>query len=206
MEDTPQPEGEAAEQAPYVIEGARSGASKCKSCRKKIAKGGLRLGILVDGFYGPGYMWHHLECAAKRQLEKVEEAYAHEAWKEAKEPPEVPPLESLQALHEKAAEERKQRKEIPYAEVDPSGRAKCKQCGEGIEKGSLRVVLGKEARFGDQVRVGPMNVHPKCVPDALEDEEVATEAEGLDDALRDNSRDLDEGQIASVIDAIAAAR
>ena len=84
---------------PYVIEGARSSRSKCKSCRKKIEKGILRLGILIEGPYGIGYLWHHLTCAAKRRLDDVEEAYDREAWKEAKELPEdIPDIASLREL------------------------------------------------------------------------------------------------------------
>ena len=66
---------------PYVIEGARSARSKCKTCRKKIDKDVLRIGILIEGPYGTGYMWHHLKCAARRMYDKVEEAYSMEAWK-----------------------------------------------------------------------------------------------------------------------------
>ncbi len=193
MDDTPpmeapQQEPEA-EQAPYVIEGARSSRSRCKTCRKKIDKGALRIGILIEGPYGTGYMWHHLKCAARRRFDDVEEAYAQEAWKEAKEPPKrLPEIEKLREEAAKAEERRENRKTIPWVEHDPSGRAKCKQCGEPMEKGSLRVVLGKEVEFGGQVRLGPMNVHPACVAEALNAEDCGTEAAGLADALRANSQ------------------
>ena len=68
----------------YVIEGARSSRSRCKTCRRKIDKGGLRIGMLIEGPYGTGYLWHHLRCAARRRFEQVQEAYEAEAWKEAK--------------------------------------------------------------------------------------------------------------------------
>ena len=35
--------------ADYVIEGARSGRSRCKTCRRTIAKDALRIGVLIDG-------------------------------------------------------------------------------------------------------------------------------------------------------------
>ena len=202
MEDKSQAAKET-EQPAYLIEGARSSASKCKTCRRKISKGALRLGVLVDGFYGPGYMWHHLECAAKRQLDKVEEAYAEQAWKHAKaQPVDVPEIESLRELKQKADEKRESRRELPYLEVDPSGRARCKQCSEAIEKGSLRVVLEKEVRFGDQVRVGPMTVHLRCVQLAIEEEDVVTKAEGLGDALRENSRGIETGSLEEAVGSI----
>lgn len=188
---------------PYVIEGARSSRSKCKTCRKKIDKDVLRLGVLIEGPYGTGYLWHHLTCAAKRRLDEVEEAYASEAWKEAKEPPEkVPTIEELRKLHDEAEEKRESRPRIPYAELDPSGRAKCKHCGEPMEKGSLRVVLGREIEFGNQFRTMPIHVHPACVAGEIEKEDCNTETSGFASNLRANSPALSEEQIASVLAAI----
>ena len=116
----PPPAAPEPELAPYVIEGARSSRSKCKSCRKKIDKGVLRLGVLIEGPYGIGYLWHHLTCAAKRRLDDVEEAYASEAWKQAKEPPEeYPTIEELRKVNEEAEEKRQARKQIPWFEVRP---------------------------------------------------------------------------------------
>ena len=186
---------------PYVIEGARSGRAKCKTCRRKIDKGALRIGILVEGPYGTGYMWHHIRCAARRRLEQVEEAYELQAWKEAKEPPQkVPPLDELQKLREEAEEKKKSRKELPYTELAPSGRAKCKHCEEPIEKGAPRVVLGREVSFGQQVRTAPINVHPRCVAAELDAEDCATEVDGFVGSLRANSGDL----AADVLDRVVA--
>jgi hypothetical protein len=188
------------EKPAYIIEGARSGRAKCKSCRKKIDKGVLRLGILIEGPFGLGHLWHHLTCAAKRRLDDVEEAYALKAWQFAQDPPEnVPPIEELRKLHEEAEEKKQTRKRIPYVEVDPSGRAKCKNCGELMEKGSLRVVLGREIEFGSQYRTMPIHVHPRCVADELEKPDCNTEADGFAHALRSNSEGLTEAQIDSAL-------
>ncbi|HJS74174.1 MAG TPA: hypothetical protein VJ921_07810 [Vicinamibacteria bacterium] len=205
MAEEPQPSpGTPAEpQAPYVIEGARSSRAKCKTCRKTIDKGVLRLGVLIEGPYGIGYLWHHLTCAAKRRLEDVEEAYATEAWKAAKEaPPSVPTIEELRKLNEEAEEKRQSRPKLPYGELDPSGRAKCKQCGEVMEKGSLRVVLGREVEFGSQYRTMPIQVHPRCVALELEREDCATEATGFADAIRANSQGLTSEQIDAVLEGV----
>lgn len=189
MTDAP-PNGE--EQLPqYVIEGARSSRSKCKTCRRAISKGTLRIGMLIEGPFGTGYLWHHLNCAARRSFERVEEAYELEAWREAKDPPErVPTLESLAKTREQSEERRKKRKEIPYVEEAPSGRSRCKQCGELIDKGALRVTLGRRVEFGSQVRTSPFHVHPRCVAAAVDDEECATEAEGLEALLREHSPEI----------------
>ena len=186
--------------APFIIEAARSSRSKCKTCRHAIDKGVLRIGLLVEGgFYGPGYMWHHLTCAAKRNMDKVEEAYAAEAWKNAQEvPSKLPTLEELRQVRDKAAEKKAERKEFPYVEVDPSGRARCKACNEPIEKGSLRIVLAKEVTFGSQTRSSPFAVHPKCLADGFENPEVVTEREGLREALLENSG-LDAAKIDEVL-------
>lgn len=197
--DAPEPKtpDPVAEDLPdYVIEGARSSRSRCKTCRRKIDKGVLRIGILIEGPYGTGYLWHHLNCAAKRRLGDVEAAYEAEAWKEAKEPPaRLPDIEKLRGMQQQAEEKKAQRKEIPYAELDPSGRARCKSCGEPMEKGSLRVTLGREVAFGNQIRTTPINVHTRCVARTLEEDDCNTEVEGFEQNLRAHSSGLEAQQI-----------
>lgn len=189
--------------APYVIEGARSSRSRCKTCRRKINKGALRIGILIEGPYGVGYLWHHISCAARRQFERVEEAYELAAWKQAKEPLEkVPDLDELRKLRSRAEERRRQRKEIPYAEAAPTGRARCKHCSEPIEKGKLRVTLGRLVEFGSQVRTSPIHVHPGCVAAELRSPECGTEREGFAEALRANSADVPTAEIDALLDEI----
>jgi hypothetical protein len=189
------------EMAAFIIEGARSSRAKCKTCRRKIDKDTLRLGILIEGPYGQGYLWHHLRCAAKKQFEKVEEAYGLESWNNAKQPPQkVPDLEDLRKLKAADDEKKKERKTIPYTEPDPSGRAKCKHCEEPIEKGSMRIILGREVEFGGVVRVGPINVHPRCAAEAMLAPDCATPAEDLADGLRANSRDVTDAQLQAVLD------
>jgi len=197
--NTPAPEPEL---PPYVIEGARSSRSKCKTCRKKIEKSVLRLGVLIEGPYGTGYLWHHLNCAAKRRLDDVEEAYAREAWNEAKEAPEkVPTIEELRVVNEQAEEKRQAQKRIPYVEVDPSGRAKCKHCGETLEKGSLRVILGREVEFGSQFRTMPIQVHPRCVADEIEKVDCNTSSDGFEKSVRD-SQGLTKEQLDAVLEEV----
>jgi hypothetical protein len=200
MSEEQKSEEQVEELPPFVIEGARSSRSKCKVCRKAIQKETLRLGILIEGPYGTGYIWHHLKCAAKRKFDHVKEAYAVEAWKEAKVPPtKVPKLEELERLREEADLKRKERKTIPYAELAPSGRSRCKHCNELIEKGSPRVVLGRGIIFGNQERTAPVSVHPQCVQEELMHEESITEREGLEGELRSNSGEFDSGLMAQIL-------
>lgn len=181
---------------PFKIEPARSSRSKCKTCRKKIDKEVLRLGVLVDGNYGPGYMWHHLNCAARDRIDDVEEAYAQKAWAEGLE---VPDLEGLKKRAEKAQKRKKEKKLAPYAEQAPTGRSKCKHCDGPIEKGAWRVALLRTVEFGGQVRAGPINVHPECVAAEVLAEDCATEPEEFEDKLRENSRGVSEDQIDEVL-------
>ena len=181
---------------PYKLEAARSSRSKCRTCRRAIDKDKLRLGILLDGPYGMGYLWHHLTCAAKRKADDVEEAYKAKAWADGVE---VPPIEDLRKLKEKAEEQKAKRKEAPYVERAPSGRAKCKHCEELIEKDSMRVALLREVIFGNQVRGAPVNVHPKCVSGEIRADDCGTEIEGFADAVRSNSKDVDASDIEAVL-------
>jgi len=170
--------------APHLIEEARSSRSKCRTCKRKIEKGKLRLGVLLEGPYGTGYLWHHLTCAARRRFGDVEAAYQEKAFDAELQ---VPPLEELEKVREKAVQDRANRKDPPYAERAPSGRSKCKNCGEAIAKDALRIVLAREVSFGNQVRATPINVHTGCVAAELRAEDCMTELEGFDVALRTNS-------------------
>ena len=106
-------------------------------------------------------------------------------------PTKLPSIEALAQQQQKAEEKRKNKKTIPYVELDPSGRAKCKHCGEAMEKGSVRAILGRGVYFGNQVRVAPITVHPKCVAGELEKDDCETEIAGLVDAMRANSGEFD---------------
>lgn len=193
-----------AELPPHVIEAARSGRSRCKACRRTIAKGAPRIGFLIEGPFGTGYLWHHLTCAARKMFDRVAEAYADEAWRHGKEKPaKLPSLETLRRESERAVERRSRRRSVPYVELAPSGRSRCKQCGGPIEQGAPRVVLGREVRFGSQVRTAPVKVHPGCVAEELQHPECAVEAENLEPSLRANS-DVEPAVLERVLDEIRA--
>ena len=121
----------------------------------------------------------------------MEAAYAEEAWSEAKElPTNIPDLDDLRKLREEAEQKKKERMEIPWAEISPSGRSKCVACGEAIAEGSVRVNLGRMVEFGNQVRTNAVKVHPACVARQLGEADCDTEAETLVEDLRMNSKGL----------------
>jgi len=195
VDDAPNAE----DMAPYKLEPARSSRSRCKTCKRKIDKGALRLGVLVDGAYGPGYMWNHLKCMARRRIEDVQAAYAGQHWEEGLE---VPPLAELERLAEKAEEERKNKKTPPYVEIAPSGRSKCKACGEAIAQGAARIVLVRTVEFYGQVRGAPVKVHPECVRAELDRDDSAIDRTLVVRELEANTPDLPRAAIESAIAAI----
>lgn len=198
--DSPSPEAaeEEPELAPYLIEAARSSRSKCRTCRRKIDKDNPRLGVLLEGPYGTGYVWHHLKCAARRRFDDVEAAYEQEAWTEGLE---LPKLAELEKLKEAAEEKKANKKESPWAERAKSGRSKCKHCDEMIPKDSFRVILDRTVEFFGQERNGPVNIHPGCVAAELQTPDCPTEVDGFAAALRSNS---DSGIAPAEMDALVA--
>ena len=191
---------------PFVIEGARSARARCKLCRKKIDKDVLRLGTLIEGPYGVGYIWEHLTCAARRSFPKVQQAYQNKAWELAKSPPaEVPDLAQLGELREAAAAKKAEQLELPHAQIAPSGRSRCKHSGEPIEKGSLRVVLGRSVEFGNQTRITHQRP-AQYVAAALGEPDCATEIDGFEDALRANSRGVGAETIDALLEEIGPLR
>ena len=70
--------------------------------------------------------------------------------------------------------------------------------------GAPRVVLGRAVEFGQQMRTTPINVHPGCVADALQAEDSATEIDGFAEALRANSKGLDEVVLNAVLEEVGS--
>lgn len=171
--------------APYLIELARSNRSTCKGCKKKIEKDMPRIGFLLEGPYGTGYLWHHLECLAKKDFAKVEEAYAGDYTKPGVE---LPPLETLRKEAEKAAEKKAEKQLAPFVERASTGRSKCTQCGELIDAGAFRFGVLRAVEFYGQERKATVKVHPACVEAALQDETNASDPETFAVDVRRNSK------------------
>ncbi len=200
-DDAGVPEEGQEELAPFKIELARSSRSKCKSCRRAIQKDSVRFGVLVDGRFGPGFMWHHINCAAKHRLEEIEEAYSLKCFEGEVDPP---PIDKLRAMAETAERKKDEKKLAPYAELAPTGRSKCRHCDKLIEKGAYRVAVLRAVEFFGQVRSGPINLHAKCVAGELEKDDCTTEVDGFFDNLKENSTGLDEAALQKVCDEIGS--
>lgn len=163
------------------IEAAKTGRSKCRSCRESIVKDALRMGVISYQFDTDGsWSWFHLKCGAALHPESFESAVKEYEG-------EIPDIDELRAEAVRAA----RKFLVPRIEAAPSGRAACQGCGEKIApKGTLRVVIEREAD-PDTGLARPGYLHLRCAMDTIE-------AGGDKKALLLANSDLDEAQLATV--------
>jgi hypothetical protein len=178
-----------------VIEEAKSGRASCRTCKKTIGKGELRLGVEVTTQFSdtPSMQWHHLPCAAgKLPTELKESLGTYEG--------EVPNRGDLDKAMEEAIKKGGAKPGgFPYVDRAPTGRAKCMQCDEAIEKASFRVAVEREVDTGSFVTRGAGYLHPKCVAENLEN--IGGSPDDLIEGIKKNSR-LPEAEIESVVSEI----
>ena len=175
-----------------VIEEAKSGRASCRTCKKTIAKGELRLGVEIKTQFSdtPSLAWHHVLCAATKLPAELKAALAEY-------PGDVPNRAELETAMADAAKKGTAKPAgFPYADHAPTGRAKCMVCEQLIEKGAFRVAVERELEIGAQVTRGAGYLHPACVAENLEN--VGGSADDLIEGLRANSR-LPEGELDGVI-------
>ncbi len=179
-----------------VIEEAKSGRASCRTCRKPIAKGELRLGIETPNAFGdtPSMQWHHLLCAAGRLPMELKEALDRF-------PGEVANRAELDA-EMSAAYGRGDAKPggLPYSDRAPTSRAKCMQCSQPIEKDSFRVAVERQLEVGGVPQTGAGYLHPGCVNAYLDAHEASHD--DLIAGLRANSR-IPDADLGTVISSIA---
>jgi hypothetical protein len=141
----------------HVIEAAKSGRSTCRSCQQLIEKAALRFGVETQGFDGnPGHVWHHLACAAKKLPAQVRETLPVFTG-------EIPNRAEIDALLSAAPEKAPAaEKTYPFAERASTGRAKCMECENAIEKGTFRIGVERDIEVMGVMRKGPGYYHPAC--------------------------------------------
>ncbi|HTR51052.1 MAG TPA: hypothetical protein VMJ10_10130 [Kofleriaceae bacterium] len=165
-----------------VIEEAKSGRASCRTCKKAIAKGELRFGEEAPNAFGdaPSLRWHHLMCAAEKLPKELGEALKGFAGT-------VPNRAELeQKMASAIAGGHAKPGGFPYADKAPTGRAKCMQCQQAIEKDSLRVAIEREIDTGAMVTRGAGYMHPGCVGAYLEANQG--DHDELVEGVRANSR------------------
>jgi poly [ADP-ribose] polymerase len=175
----------------HTIEEAKSGRAGCRTCRKPIAKGELRFGEETENAFGDmgdmTFRWHHLNCAASSKSDELRVTI-----------PNFPALidDARKAELEKMMAEADAKKPPPYPHADkaPTGRAGCGGCGEKIAKGEIRVAYEREIERGMSTQKGAGYLHPKCAAAYLEENKQMTH-EALTEAIRKNTRDLNEQEL-----------
>src|SRR6202012_3050486 len=123
-----------------VIEEAKSGRASCRTCKKPIAKGELRLGVeQVTQFSDtPSMQWHHLLCAAAKLPAELKASLDEFHGT-------VPNRGELdQAMADALKKGQAKPGGFPYIDRAPTGPAKCMQCEEPIAKASFRVAGKRE--------------------------------------------------------------
>ena len=151
------------------IETSPSGRAACRGCKKKIDKGELRFAetYMIPGTDQEGSRYFHLKCAATKVGAGLKEAM--DAYED-----EIPDKEELEELIKKAPAKKggPPKGKFPAADKAPTGRARCIQCSEAIEKGSWRVAIEREIDTGTFVTKGAGYMHPGCAPEWTESNEA----------------------------------
>jgi len=151
---------------PHMIEHAKSGRAACRSCKKKIEKGDLRLGEEIPNAFDPdggtSHVWHHLACAAKKKPEALKQALA--TFSE--------PIPNREEIDKLLAEAKPEKAAFPYAEKAPTSRSKCLKCGETFEKDTLRVAIQREVDTGAFTAKSAGYLHPGCAKEYTGDLEL----------------------------------
>jgi ribosomal protein L37AE/L43A len=175
-----------------MIEEAKSGRASCRTCKKAIAKGELRLGVETQTQFGdaPALQWHHVLCAAAKlpvELRAALDAY----------PGAVANRAELDAAMDAALKAGSAKPGgFPYVDRAPTGRARCMQCEQPIDKGAFRVAVERELTIGANVTRGAGYLHPRCVAANLDN--IGGSRDELIDGLRAHSR-LPEAELDGVI-------
>jgi poly [ADP-ribose] polymerase len=165
-----------------MIEEAKSGRASCRTCKKTIAKGELRLGVeTVTQFSDtPSMQWHHLLCAAGKLPAELKEALGTYDG-------EVPNRDELDKAMDAAIKKGGAKPGgFPHVDRAPTGRAKCMQCEEPIAKDSWRVAVEREVDTGAFTTRSAGYLHPKCVAENLEN--VGGDMEEFLAGIKKNSR------------------
>lgn len=142
----------------HVIERAASGRSTCRGCERKIDKDELRFGEREPNIFGDGEMtlWFHPACAAYKRPEQLLQALDETDT-------ELPDVGSLRAAAELGVEHRRLPR-LNGASRAPTGRARCRQCRELIQKDTWRIGLV----FFEEYRFQPSGfIHAGCAGDYL---------------------------------------
>jgi len=164
-----------------VIEVAKTGRARCRSCRQPIDKGALRFGEEQPSAFSDEMQmaWHHLACAARKKPAQVREALARFEG-------EVPGRDEIDKLLKGADDSAVA---YPHAERAPTGRSRCLHCGNPIAKDALRVAVEREVEVGGMTRAGAGYLHPGCAREYTGTDDLLTRLQKNSKKLGDADRE-----------------
>ena len=125
---------------PHRVEAAPSGRAKCRACKSAISKGDPRFAEVVPNPVAEGLTSHfyHPACAAQRRPEAFLQLLEGPREEGAEELPgaiaELEPQARLAVEHRRLAR-------LGVISAAPSGRARCRHCGELLATGELRLAV-----------------------------------------------------------------
>ncbi len=186
---------------PHVIEPAASGRAKCRGCGQPIAKDELRFGERLPNPFGDGEMtlWFHLACGGYKRPEPLLEALTTSDHREAIGAEEE---EALRAEVQTGIDHRRLPR-IDGVSRAPTGRARCRNCREPIDKDSWRIGLV----YYEEGYFNPSGfIHIRCWRPYFEAEEL--DAAAVIVRLAHFSPDLEDRDLAEIetdLDAAPAA-
>ncbi|XP_035211537.1 poly [ADP-ribose] polymerase 1-like isoform X1 [Stegodyphus dumicola] len=141
---------------PYIIEYSKSSRASCKICKNKIEKDCLRMGVMVQStqFDGKFPVWHHSDCFFKDKDKKVKTTadianFDNIRWEDQKKIKDQ--MDENAANNPEGATENSEFL-IEYAK---SSRSSCRDCGEKIKKGDVRIAK-IDTKSTDAQRYGPI--------------------------------------------------
>ena len=136
-----------------VIEVAKTGRARCRSCRQAIEKGALRFGEEQPSAFAEGMQmaWYHLPCAAGKRPAQVREALSRFEG-------EVPGRDEIEKLLAGGRPTRPW--PIPTPNAHPPADRSAFTAHEPIEKGALRVAVEREVEMAGATRLGAGYLHP----------------------------------------------
>ena len=138
----------------HTLEPASTGRSKCRACQLRIAKGAMRFGERGLNPYGDGdaTFWFHPGCGALKRPE----AFASLQ----KDPVLAAAVEPAHRDWAAAGVAAPRLARLGGGQRAKSGRARCRSCGELIEKGAWRVAID----IWEDGRFAPLGwLHAGCV-------------------------------------------
>ncbi len=169
----------------HIIEVAKSGRSKCRTCREKIEKNTLRFGEEVINTPEPYFRYHHLKCVS--ETNPVELSNTLENTKE-----DIPDKETLLALINES------KKKLIYGFLTDynfknfadTHYDRCHYCGERILENLI--IVEERGSFADE-RGEKTYLHVSCAKHAIDDDHIV-------ETIRKNSHKLSKTKLNDIID------